>query len=369
MLTPMRWNTEGTLDLIDQRLLPWEETWVRCRSVEDAARAIRDMVVRGAPAIGITAGYGMALAAQDLVRLQLQEDDEESLRGGVSTRSQKHMETMFAAYRELVDSRPTAVNLEWAAQIQLEKASELVSEDASAADIFAALLREAERIHEEDIRCNREIGRHGAELLREGDRILTHCNAGALATGGYGTALGVIRFAHDAEMKVQAVATETRPYLQGARLTTWELARDGIPVRLIADSAAAYMMSRGRIDAVVVGADRVAANGDVANKIGTYALALAAADNSVPFYVAIPTSTLDWETPNGAGIAIEQRKPEEVTHFCETRIAPDMIEAENYAFDITPAHLITGIITEYGVVEPPFEQNFEKVIGRPREGG
>jgi len=369
VLTPMQWNSEGTLDLIDQRILPWEEKWIRCRSAGEAARAISDMVVRGAPAIGITAGYGMALAAQDLIRVELNEGAEESVRGGVSARAQGYMEHMFSAYEELVESRPTAVNLEWAAKIQLETASEIASREGSAAAIFEALLQNAEKMHEKDIQSNREIGRHGAGLLREGDRVLTHCNAGALATGGYGTALGVIRFAHDAQMNVQALATETRPFLQGARLTSWELARDGIPVRLIVDSAAAYMMSRGEIDAVVVGADRVAANGDVANKIGTYAIALAAQDNSIPFYVAIPTSTLDRESPSAEGIQIERRPGTEVTHFGSTRVVPDMVEAENYAFDITPARLVTAIITEHGVVEPPFEDNFDRITGqRDAEG-
>ena len=362
MLTPMRWTQEG-LYLLDQRLLPRHEQWNLCQTPEEAAQAIRDMVVRGAPALGLTAAYGMALAARQLAREERCRSTES---GGHKDRTllegPSYMDRIFEAATMLTDSRPTAVNLSWAVKRQLKVVAQTVAAAGGVSDLYGALIDQAQKMHEEDILSNRNIGRHGAALLRDGDRILTHCNAGALATGGYGTALGVIRFAHDAGMNVQAYATETRPYLQGARLTAWELACDGIPVTLIVDGAAGMLMQRGDIDAVVVGADRVAANGDTANKIGTYQLALAARENSVPFYVAAPTSTLDLDTPSGSGVEVESRDPAEITEFMGQRTAPDMVQAVNLAFDITPAELITGVITENGLAEAPFPESLQRMI-------
>ena len=363
MLTPMRWTQEG-LYLLDQRLLPRHEQWNLCETPEEAAEAIRDMVVRGAPALGLTAAYAMALAARQLAK---EEEARHSQKGdghrdGDPLERHSYMDRIFEAATMLTDSRPTAVNLSWAVKQQLEVAAQTVGAGGGVGDLYDALIDKAQKMHEEDILTNRSIGRHGAALLREGDRILTHCNAGALATGGYGTALGVIRCAHDAGMNVQAYATETRPYLQGARLTAWELARDGIPVTLIVDGAAGMLMQRGDIDAVVVGADRIAANGDTANKIGTYQLALAARENSVPFYVAAPTSTLDLDTPYGSGVEVEKRDPAEITQFMGEQTAPDMVRAVNFAFDITPAELITGVITENGLAEAPLPESLHRMI-------
>lgn len=368
MLTPIRWNEDGHLELLDQRLLPRVEKWNSYSNPAEVAAAIKDMVVRGAPAIGVTAAYGMVLGALELVRSEgrWETDEGEHVRGGIVARSQQYMDHLLRVGNQLDASRPTASNLGWAVRSQLQAAAGIVSEDGSAADLHAELLTRARRIHEEDVQCCREIGRHGAGLLQYGDRVLTHCNAGALATGGYGTALGVIRFAHEAEMNISVYATETRPFLQGARLTSWELSREGIPVRLLADSAAGVMMSKGEVDAVVVGADRITANGDTANKVGTYLLALAAKDNGIPFYVAAPLSTLDCEVPDGHGVEIERRDGREITEFLGRRTAPDMVDAVNYAFDITPAALISAIITERGVVEPPFEERLRRL---KREAG
>ncbi len=363
MLTPVRWREDGYLQLLDQRLLPETERWNCYRRADEVAAAIKDMVVRGAPAIGVTAAYGMVLGALELVHSERCEAgaEGEHVRGGIGTKSQEYMDHLLRVGNQLDASRPTASNLGWAVRRQLQAAANIVAEDGSASDLYAGLLKCAQRIHADDVQCCREIGRHGAALLSSGDRVLTHCNAGALATGGYGTALGVIRFAHEAEMNISVYATETRPFLQGARLTSWELSREGIPVRLLADSAAGVMMSKGEVDAVVVGADRITANGDTANKVGTYLLALAARDNGIPFYVAAPISTLDCEVPDRQGIEIERRDSSEVTEFMGRRIAPDMVDAVNYAFDITPASLITAIITERGVVEPPFEEQLRRL--------
>ena len=356
MITPLRWEN-GVLWLLDQRKLPHEEIWLPLETPREVADAIRDMVVRGAPAIGLTAAYGMALAARD------GRDDGETtddvLRGGLDAGSQKRMDRLFEAARILENARPTAVNLTWAIRRQLQIAADALGADE---DLGTALLREARRMHEADVEGNQTMGRHGAGLLREGDRVLTHCNAGALATGGYGTALGVIRAGFESGLNISVCATETRPYLQGARLTAWELVRDGIPVRLIVDGAAAFLMQQGEIDAVITGADRIAANGDVANKIGTYSLALAARENDVPFYVAAPLSTLDMEIPDGEAIQIERRSEEEVTHFRGERVVPEMVEAINYAFDLTPAELVTAIITDRGVVRPPYGEGLAQLF-------
>jgi len=337
--------------MLDQRALPKTESWLCLETPEEVARAITDMVIRGAPAIGLAAAYAMVLAlpAGDDAS---GEECNATVRGGLDAEVQEQMNALFEAAGLLERARPTAANLAWALRRQLRRASDGVT---AGRDLRSLLLEEARAMHEEDIRGNERIGSAGSALLRQGDRVLTHCNAGALATGGYGTALGVVRAAFHSGLNVAAYATETRPYLQGARLTAWELVRDGIPVRLLVDSAAAHMMVIGEIDAVITGADRIAANGDTANKIGTYALALAARDNDIPFYVAAPLSTLDLDIPDGSGIPIERRDAREVTHFRGEQMVPDMVEGINYAFDITPSDLITAIITDRGVVRPPYE--------------
>lgn len=309
----IQWRSDA-LVLLDQRVLPREVRWIHCTTATEAADAIRDMVVRGAPAIGITAAYGMALAAL----------------GG---------EDLDQAAETLLSARPTAVNLAWAVR-------RLQALDP------ATWVAEAERIHAEDIAINRALGDVGAALLPKDATVLTHCNAGALATGGWGTALGVVRSAVDRGGIARVFADETRPYLQGARLTAWELDRDGIPCTLIADSAAASFLASGRIDAVVVGADRVAANGDVANKVGTLALAVLAKHYGVPFYVAVPCSTLDAETPDGDHIPIEERSADEVKGHAGVVWAAD-VDIRNPAFDVTPAALVTAWITEAGCWTPP----------------
>ncbi len=307
----IRWDGQA-LELLDQRALPTEERWLRLLHVDDVAGAIRDMVVRGAPAIGITAAYGLVLAERD----------------GVDRP---------AASERLLAARPTAVNLRWA----LERMADATNAEA-----------EAKTIHAEDIELNRAIGRHGAPLLD--GKVITICNTGSLATGGHGTALGMIRSAIEAGRNVHVYALETRPYLQGARLTAFECKKDAIPCTLVTDSMAGALLQRGDIRACVAGCDRVAANGDTANKIGTYALAVLAKHHGVPFYIGMPTSTLDRRTPTGAEIVIEQRKAEEVTHLHGVQIAPDDTAVWNPAFDVTPADLITGWVTEHGVWTTPF---------------
>jgi len=327
---PMVWAGD-CLRLLDQRVLPHEERWLECRGAGDVARAIHDMAVRGAPAIGIAAGYGMALA----------------LRGDPGSYD--------AAEAVLAKSRPTAVNLRWV----LERLRRL--KDRSA----AAVLAEARRIHEEDLAQNRRMAQFGAALLPRGARVLTHCNTGALATGGHGTALGVIRTAHAQGRIAQVFATETRPWLQGARLTAWELQKENIPARLIADGAAAWLMARHDIDWVIVGADRIAANGDTANKIGTYALAVAAARHGVKFMVVAPTSSFDPRCARGADIHIEERAALELTEFRGTLVAPANVDAFNPVFDVTPAGLITALVCEEGVIRKPSVAAIRGVLGRP----
>jgi methylthioribose-1-phosphate isomerase len=311
---PLRWD-DGALLLLDQRRLPAEERWLRCESPEQVADAIRSLAVRGAPAIGLTAAYGMALAA-----------DRE------------------AAATLLRDTRPTAVNLSWA----IERARE-------APDPLAL----AKRLHREQDQADRALAGLGAERFAAGDRALTHCNAGALATGAYGTAGGVLRAAWERGRLAQVWVAETRPLLQGARLTAWELQREGIPYRVVADSSAGTLMARGLVDRVVVGADRIAANGDTANKVGTYPLAVLAARHGLPFYVAAPLTTIDADTATGAGIPIEERDPAELTAS-----APAGAEAFNPAFDVTPAELVSAIFTEAGVLEAPYEESIARVVGR-----
>lgn len=330
MFQAVRWDPAGAVVLLDQRLLPFDRRFVTCRTPDEVAEAIRQMVVRGAPAIGIAAAYGMALA--------------------LFPGSDASSEVLDRAARVLVQARPTAVNLAWAVRRMSQVAGAV--RGATPEALREVLVREALAIHQEDIDRNRAIGIHGAALIPDEATVLTHCNAGALATGGYGTALGVIRAARESGKHLRVVACETRPYLQGARLTAWELLEDGFDVTLITDNAAGYLMSRGEITCVVVGADRIARNGDTANKVGTYVHAVVAARHGVPFYVAAPTSTLDPALPDGTGIPIEERRSDEVTQVLGTPIAPAGVRVRNPAFDVTPGSLITAIITEIGVHRP-----------------
>jgi methylthioribose-1-phosphate isomerase len=334
-LTPIRWVGEA-VELLDQRELPWRETWLRCETPEAVAAAIKSMAIRGAPAIGIAAGYGMALATH-----------------GASGPARMR-EAAEAASRVLAATRPTAVNLAWA----LERMLRVIVSAASGGRDGPAIRRraevEAQEIHEEDVAMNRRLGRLGQELLPRECTVLTHCNAGALATGGYGTALGVVRAAVEAGKAVRVLADETRPYLQGARLTAWELARDGIPVTVICDNMAGSILRTGEVQAVLVGADRIAANGDTANKVGTYPLAVLAARHQVPFYVAAPSSTFDRSMRDGADMPIEERPADEVHVIAGTRMTPVGVVARHPAFDVTPAELITAIVTEDGVFRPPY---------------
>ena len=323
--------------LLDQRKLPLVEEYVDCHTYQEVAEAIRTMVVRGAPAIGVAAAGGIALGVQ-----HVQSDSAED--------RATQFETICTT---LARTRPTAVNLFW--DIDRMRACARQYQGAPLAEFRQALLAEAQRLLQEDIAINRRIGAHGLALVPPDSTILTHCNAGALATAGYGTALGVIRAAHFAGRQVQVFADETRPFLQGARLTTWELQRDRIPVTLITDNMAGYFMHAGKVDLVIVGADRIAANGDAANKIGTYSLAVLAKEHNIPFYVAAPLSTIDRATATGADIPIEQRHGDEVRLVGTQRIASTDIEVANPAFDVTPARYIRGIITEVGVAMPPNE--------------
>ncbi len=330
----LRWR-DGGLEMIDQRHLPASFSYIRCDSAEDVAAAIRSMVVRGAPAIGVAAAYGVALEAQ-CYRGHALPAFNRSLKAGIEL---------------LAASRPTAVNLFWALS-RMEQRWQQLAEQA-VGEIADELLREAQTLHQEDIQINRAMGSHGEKLLPDQSRILTHCNAGALATAGYGTALGAIRAAVENGKNISVIASETRPFLQGARLTAWELQQDDIPVTLITDNMAGFLMNKGEIDRVIVGADRVAANGDVANKIGTYTLAVLAEKHSIPFYVACPVSTIDPKTATGRDIEIEERPAHEVTGFANQHWAPKGIHVRNPAFDVTPAELVTALITEKGVIEKP----------------
>jgi methylthioribose-1-phosphate isomerase len=316
---PIRWRGDR-LELLDQRLLPGQAVYLTCRTAAEVAAAIRDMVVRGAPAIGCAAAFGIAL-------------------------ENKSGRPLEAAFKALAASRPTAVNLFWALD-RMKKAKDLEAE--------------AIAIYEEDLAANHAIGRLGAELIRERARVMTHCNAGALATAGYGTALGVIRAAKGKNISV--IANETRPYLQGARLTAWELVQEGIPCTLITDGMAGHLMSRGEVDLVIVGADRIAANGDVANKIGTYPLAVLAKRHGIPFYVAAPLSTFDPKIPDGSHIPIEERPAAEVTGYRGARWAPEGVSVRNPAFDVTPAELITAIISEKGIASPPYRESIAALL-------
>jgi len=330
----LRWR-EGKLELLDQRLLPTRVEFVACASAQEVAGAIRGMVIRGAPAIGCAAAYGIALEAA-------------RLKDAAPAEFASGMEQAFQA---LAAARPTAVNLFWA--LERMRASIKAAGQARPADIAARLLDEAQRIVSADIAANRAMGAHGAALIADGARVFTHCNAGALATAGHGTALGVIRSAVAAGKRVSVIVDETRPFLQGARLTAWELSRDGIPVTLITDSMSGHLMSRGEIDAVIVGADRVAANGDVANKIGTYMIAVLARRHRIPFYVAAPLSSIDARLASGKAIPIEEREAAEVRGYSGIEWAPAGVGVRNPVFDVTPANLVTALITEKGVVRAP----------------
>ncbi len=336
VLPAFEWK-KNTLVLIDQRKLPAQETYVGCRTYIQVAQAIEKMVVRGAPAIGIVAAYGLAL-------------------GMMSLRDGSGVEREFLKISgRLEATRPTARNLFWA----LERMKRVFDERKGAGlrILKKGLLDEARAIEAEDAETNRRIGRHGRDLVRDGDSVLTHCNAGALATAAYGTALGIVRAAVEQGKKIRVLADETRPFLQGARLTVWELRRDGIPAVLITDNMAGWLMKKGEVRSVIVGADRIARNGDTANKIGTYSLAVLARENGVPFYVAAPRSTIDRTVPAGDGIPIEERNPREVREIGGKLITLEDVEVRNPAFDVTPARLITAVVTERGIRRPPYEKS------------
>jgi len=345
------WLTGEVVEMIDQRLLPHREEVLCCRTCDEVGEAIRDMTVRGAPAIGVAAAMGMYLAAREAAA-----GPADEFKGALERAAER-----------LRATRPTAVNLSWAVDRQLKTAAAHAAEGTEA--VVRALRQAAVRILTDDIAANRRLGALGAEFIADGDGVLTHCNAGSLATGGFGTALGVIRAAWEQGKKIHVFADETRPRLQGARLTAWELRRAGIPHTVIPDNTAAHLMRLGRIQVAVVGADRICANGDVANKIGTYAAAICAREHGIPFFVAAPFSTVDMSLKSGEEIPIEQRGPEEVTQADGAPLmAPDTPVA-NYAFDVTPARFIAGIITEHGVARAPYTLALQRIEGRARQRG
>jgi methylthioribose-1-phosphate isomerase len=349
MFQTLEWTDEGVV-MIDQRKLPGEEVYPIFRSYKEVAQAIKDMVVRGAPAIGVAAAMGIALGAQS-----------------IQTNDPKDFEKEFDAICKVMsETRPTAVNLFWAID-RMKKICQRHLQNGALEGLKAVLQNEAVRMHREDIALNRSMGFHGASLLKTDSRVLTHCNAGALATAGFGTALGVIRAAVEQGKNLHVFTDETRPFLQGARLTAWELQKDNIPVTLITDNMAGYFMRKGSIDCVIVGADRIAANGDVANKIGTYSVAVLAKENEIPFYVAAPVSTLDLSLSSGEQIPIEQRPGREVTHIGTTPIAPEGVEVANPAFDVTPNRYVTAIVTEFGIARPPFVESLRKLAQTTQE--
>ncbi len=345
MIIPVEW-TDECVRMLDQRLLPNEEVWLELKTFNDVADGIRDMVIRGAPAIGVSCAYGIALGAKNFV----------------GTNTDDLAEELDYVCDVLAKTRPTAINLFWAIDRMKRKFADLREGGADVSSIKSALIAEAKAIHEEDIESQRLIAQFGGELLENGDSVLTHCNAGALATGGvWGTALGVIRGAKDQGKEISVIADETRPYLQGARLTAWELLQDQIPVTLITDNQSGHVMKKGLVNAVVVGSDRIAANGDVANKIGTYMVAVLAKQHGIPFYVAAPMSTVDMNCPTGDDIPIEERDTREVTHVRDFQLAPDGIGVANFAFDVTPNELVDAIITEKGVARKPYTESLRKM--------
>jgi len=345
MLETIEWKDDRAL-MLDQRKLPWAETYYTCRNYRDVSEAIKKMVIRGAPAIGIAAAMGMALGAKAI-------------------RARK-MDTFLRELDRIGDymkaSRPTAVNLAWAVDRMTALAHSLGGRPVE--EIPPALAQEAQRMLREDVAVNKKIGRYGQEVVPQDSTVLTHCNAGALATGGYGTALGVVRAAVEAGKNVRVLADETRPFLQGARLTVWELIKDSIPATLIPDNAAGSLMRKGEVQVVVVGADRIAANGDVANKIGTYSVAVLAKENNIPFYVAAPLSTIDLSLPDGDRIPIEERGSEEVSSVFGKVIAPEGVVTRNPAFDVTPNRYVAGIITEKGIARAPYTESLKKLFDK-----
>ena len=352
----VQWR-DGAVRLIDQRELPGELRFLECRTVEEVCEAISTLAVRGAPALGAAGGYGVALAC----RIAAADVGGDASGDGGAPGVEAVLQAAAEAADRLIATRPTAVNLAWGVRRVLAAAE--AATGAGGPDAAArAALAEAERLAEQDVADNRALGHHGAGLVPEGARVLTHCNAGGLACVGYGTALGVIRAAAETGKAPRVWVDETRPVLQGARLTAWELDRLGIPATLVADVMAGSLMASSDVDLVVVGADRVAANGDVANKIGTYSLAVLAAHHGVPFYVAAPTSTIDLATPTGAAIPVEERSPDEVHRVGSSRLSPPGVAALNRAFDVTPATLVTAIITELGVAHPPYEKSLRRLV-------
>src|SRR5438874_7265233 len=342
MVQTLQWTDSG-VHFIDQTKLPTEEAYVTCKTYQQVADAIRNMVVRGAPAIGVAAAMGIAL--------------------GIKNSKAETVGELKPEFDKICDAigntRPTAVNLFWAIRRMREKFEQLRVRPLP--QLKQALIEEAQRMHAEDIAGNQAMGRHGATLMPASGGVLTHCNAGALATCGYGTALGVIRAAVEQGKKLHVYADETRPFLQGSRLTAWELMKDGIPTTVISDNMAGAMMKQGKIGAIVVGADRIAANGDVANKIGTYTIAILAKEHGIPFYVAAPISTVDLECPDGSKIPIEQRNPREVTHMAGKQMVPDGIGVENPAFDVTPAKYVSAIVTERGIAKAPYAESLRQL--------
>lgn len=347
MVNTIEWTDAGVV-MIDQRKLPAEETFITCRDYHEVADAIRTMVIRGAPAIGCAAAMGVAI--------------------GVLKASDDNMDAEFEQVCDvLAATRPTAVNLFWAIERMRLLYRGQRDSGASPSAIRQSLIAEAERVLREDIASNEALGRHGAALLPTGGTVMTHCNAGALATGGYGTALGVIRAAVEEGNPLNVLANETRPFMQGSRLTVWELQQDDIPVKLLTDSMAGHLMRRGKVQAIVVGADRIAANGDVANKIGTYSLAVLAKENGIPFYVAAPTTTVDLNLPSGDEIPIEERSPDEVTQIRGHQIAPVETEVWNPAFDVTPNRYVAAIVTEQGVARDPYVPALQALVEQASE--
>ena len=349
MFKTIEWTSDG-VRMIDQTLLPGEEVYRTCRSYQEVAEAIRSMVIRGAPAIGVAAAMGVAL--------------------GINNSSAQSVEELRSDFETIADTisktRPTAVNLFWAVKRMRETFENTLagagSEPEKITRTRARLVEEAQGVLAEDIAVNQAMGRHGEALLQDSSTVLTHCNAGALATGGYGTALGVIRAAVEAGKKIGVFADETRPFLQGSRLTAWELAKDGIPVTVITDNMAGHFMKQSKIQAVIVGADRIAGNGDVANKIGTYTVAVLARENRIPFYVAAPLSTIDLNIASGEEIPIEERSPAEVTHWRGIQTAPENVEARHPAFDVTPHRYVTAIITERGIAREPYLETLKALF-------
>ncbi len=344
-IIPVKWMDDCVL-MLDQRLLPTEEKWLELKTYNDVADGIRDMVVRGAPAIGVSCAYGIAIGAKNFVGTNVDDLEEE----------------LDYICEVLAKTRPTAINLFWAIDRMKRVFAKAKEEGKSVSEIKQILIDESKVIHEEDIEAQRLIAQFGGELLENDSNVLTHCNAGALATGGvWGTALGVIRGAVDQGKNVRVFADETRPYLQGARLTAWELLQDEIPVTLITDNQSGHVMKKGMIQAIVVGSDRIAANGDVANKIGTYMVAVLAKQHGIPFYVAAPMSTVDFDCTTGDDIPIEERDVREVTHVQDIQLAPEGIDVGNFAFDVTPNEIVDAIITEKGVARKPYTESLRKM--------